>query len=374
MKDNILGGLSYRTFLRDYWQKKPLLVRNALPNFQGPLTRDALINLACTEDAQSRLIIKENKKWQLKQGPFILKDFNSFSKKKWTLLVQDVNHFLPAARDLLLQFNFIPYSRLDDLMVSYAQKGAGIGPHFDSYDVFLLQGMGRKRWQISTQKDNDLIANIPLKILNNFDSEQEWVLEPGDMLYLPPGYAHNGVAEDECMTYSIGFRSASYQELITHFLFYLQDNIEVSGIYSDPNIALQFHPARINSSMLHQVKIILNKIKWGDKDIKHFLGIYLTEPKSHIFFKRTSDPMTQNKFMLHIEKKGLQLNLKSRMLCGEKTIYLNGYVHKINTNTYPLLEKFADHQTLSRIKNLDNETVTLLYQWYLDGYIEIIKT
>ncbi|MBI0416224.1 MAG: cupin domain-containing protein [Nitrosospira sp.] len=374
MKDNILGGLSYRTFLRDYWQKKPLLVRNALPNFQGPLTRDALINLACTEDAQSRLIIKENKKWQLKQGPFILKDFNSFSKKKWTLLVQDVNHFLPAARDLLLQFNFIPYSRLDDLMVSYAQKGAGIGPHFDSYDVFLLQGMGRKRWQISTQKDNDLIANIPLKILNNFDSEQEWVLEPGDMLYLPPGYAHNGVAEDECMTYSIGFRSASYQELITHFLFYLQDNIEVSGIYSDPNIALQFHPARINSSMIHQVKIILNKIKWGDKDIKHFLGIYLTEPKSHIFFKRTSDPMTQSKFMLHIEKKGLQLNLKSRMLCREKTIYLNGYVHKINTNTYPLLEKFADHQTLSKIKNLDNKMVTLLYQWYLDGYIEIIKT
>ena len=287
--------------------------------------------------------------------------------------MQDVNHLLPTARDLLLQFNFIPYSRLDDLMVSYAKKGAGIGPHFDSYDVFLLQGMGRKRWQISAQKDNGLVANIPLKILSRFDCEQEWILEPGDMLYLPPGYAHNGVAEDECITYSIGFRSASYQELITHFLFYLQDNIEVSGIYSDPDISLQFHPARINSTMLHQVKIILNKIKWGDKDIKHFLGIYLTEPKSHIFFKRTADPMTQNKFMLHIEKKGLELNLKSRMLCMEKTIYLNGYVHRINTNTYPLLEKFADHQTLSKIKNLDNETVTLLYQWYLDGYIEIIK-
>ena len=373
MKDNILGGLSYRTFLRDYWQKKPLLVRKALPNFQGPLTRDALIKIACKEDTQSRLITKENKKWQLKQGPLVLKDFDLLSKKKWTLLVQDVNHLLPTARDLLLQFNFIPYSRLDDLMVSYAKKGAGIGPHFDSYDVFLLQGMGRKRWQISAKKDNGLVANIPLKILSRFDCEQEWILEPGDMLYLPPGYAHNGVAEDECITYSIGFRSASYQELITHFLFYLQDNIEVSGIYSDPDISLQFHPARINSTMLHQVKIILNKIKWGDKDIKHFLGIYLTEPKSHIFFKRTADPMTQNKFMLHIEKKGLELNLKSRMLCMEKTIYLNGYVHRINTNTYPLLEKFADHQTLSKIKNLDNETVTLLYQWYLDGYIEIIK-
>ena len=205
MKIISLGGITPKEFLHDYWQKQPLLVRNALPGFNGLLRRDELMKLACHEDAQSRLVIQRKGKWHLKHGPLSSDDLAKLPKKQWTLLVQDVNHFLPSARDLLSKFCFIPHARLDDLMVSYAPKDGGIGPHFDSYDVFLLQGMGVRCWQISAQQDDQFIADAPLKILKNFQPEQEWVLEAGDMLYLPPKYAHNGIAKDDCMTYSISF-------------------------------------------------------------------------------------------------------------------------------------------------------------------------
>ncbi|MEK7792034.1 MAG: cupin domain-containing protein, partial [Pseudomonadota bacterium] len=269
MRNIPLGKLTPQEFLRDFWQKKPLLIRNAIPDFQGLLTRDALMELACCEETQSRLIIQRNKKWLLKYGPLSERDFTKLPKKQWTLLVQEINHFLPSARDLLMQFSFIPRARLDDLMVSYAPKGGGVGPHFDSYDVFLLQGLGSRRWQISAQRDSRLIADAPLKILQNFYPEQEWVLQAGDMLYLPPNYAHNGVAEDECMTYSIGFRAPSHYELVTQFLVYLQDNIEVKGWYADPDLQLQDHSAEIGQAMLRQVSTILEKSKSEQKDIQN---------------------------------------------------------------------------------------------------------
>ncbi len=373
MKTPLLGGRTPRNFLRDYWQKKPLLVRGALPGFQGLLTRNDLIGLACRDDSQSRLVLQQKGEWQVEHGPFIARNFSHLSKKTWTLLVQDVNHFLPTARDLLCRFNFIPYARLDDLMVSYAPKGGGVGPHFDSYDVFLLQGMGRRLWQISSQHDNSLIADAPLKILRNFRPEQEWVLESGDMLYLPPGYAHNGIAEDDCMTYSIGFRAPSYQELATQFLVYLQDHIKITGIYRDPDIALQPHPAQISSAMLRQTGVALGKIKWNNADIERFIGTYLTEPKPHVFFTQPSPLLTQKKFALQVKKNGLWLDLKSRMLCRGKTIFLNGDAYTVNTIACHTLEKFADHQELPAGEILDAEAMILLYQWYLYGYIRMVS-
>ena len=386
MKIDLLG-LTPGNFLRDYWQKKPLLVRNAIPGFKGLLTRNDLITLACRDDAQSRMVTVTQqggkaKNWQVKHGPFLSRDFSFLSKKQrarhasplqphWTLLVQDVNHFLPSARDLLLQFNFIPYARLDDLMVSYAPKGGGVGPHVDSYDVFLLQGMGRRRWQISNQKDLSLVADAPLKILRNFRPQQEWVLEAGDMLYLPPGYAHNGVAEDDCMTYSIGFRAPSYQELATQFLVHLQDHIEIDGMYSDPDLALQRHPAQISAAMLRQTSTALGKIKWNNAEVERFLGLYLTEPKPHVFFTQPSRPLTQEKFAQRVEKTGCRLDLKSRMLCRGKSIFLNGDAHTVGAAACHLLGKLADRQTLPGKESLDDEAIALLYQWYLYGYIEV---
>ncbi|SCY34490.1 cupin domain-containing protein [Nitrosospira sp. Nsp13] len=371
MKTALLGGLSPRNFLRDYWQKKPLLVRGALPGFQGLLTRSELIDLACRDDAQSRLITQQNGKWQVRHGPFALRSFSRLPKKQWTLLVQDINHFLPAARELLLKFNFIPHSRLDDLMVSYAPSEGGVGPHFDSYDVFLLQGMGRRVWQISAQRDKRLVEDAPVKILRDFRMEQEWVLEPGDMLYLPPGYAHNGVAKDDCMTYSIGFRAPAHQELATQFLVYLQDNAAIKGMYRDPDITLQSRPGHISSAMVDQAGAALDKIKWNRMDVEHFMGTYLTEPKPHIFFVPPSDPLPEKKFVYEIKENGLQLDLKSRMLYRKKTIFLNGDSYAPGATARRSLEKLADRLILPTAKHFNDEALALCYQWYLYGYIEI---
>ncbi|MBS0299249.1 MAG: cupin domain-containing protein [Proteobacteria bacterium] len=360
-----------KVFLRDYWQKRPLLVRNALPGFNGLLTRDELMALACNEDAESRLVTQRNGKWQLKHGPLDSADLARLPKRNWTLLVQDVNHFLSSARDLLTQFRFIPHARLDDLMVSYAPKGGGIGPHFDSYDVFLLQGMGSRRWQISAQLDDEFIADAPLRILKNFQAEQEWVLEPGDMLYLPPKYAHNGIAVDDCMTYSIGFRAPSHQELITQFLVHLQDNMVTDGWYSDPDLQMQSHPAKISAAMQSQVNSILKKIKWDWKDIQDFLGIYLSEPKSHVFFEQPVKPSAMRAFLKKIKESGVQLDLKSRILSSDNKFYINGEIFEVRSATaYKTLLSLADNHQLPPTPDIDQETGEILYQWYVNGYIK----
>jgi 50S ribosomal protein L16 3-hydroxylase len=364
-----LGDVTPKNFLRDYWQKRPLLVRNALPGFNGLLTREELMALACDEDAQSRLVIQRNGKWHLTHGPLSDHDLAKLPKKQWTLLVQDVNHFLAPARDLLSKFRFIPHTRLDDLMVSYAPKGGGIGPHFDSYDVFLLQGMGSRRWQISAQLDDEFIADAPLRILKNFQPEQEWVLNPGDMLYLPPKYAHNGIAVDDCMTYSIGFRAPSQQELITQFLVHLQDTILTDGWYSDPDLQWQSHPSKISAAMQSQVNSVLKKINWGRDDIEDFLGIYLSEPKSHVFFAQPAKPSSLRVFLKRIKENGVQLDLKSRMLSGRDKFFINGETVKVGADAYKTLIELADNYELSPACEMDKETESILYQWYVSGYI-----
>ncbi len=257
-------------------------------------------------------------------APLRPQDFDGLGKTKWTVLVQGVNHHLPGAAALLRHFAFIPYARLDDLMVSYAPKGGGVGPHFDSYDVFLLQGSGHRRWQISSQTDRSLIEGAPLRILRDFKVEQEWVLEAGDMLYLPPHYAHNGVAEDDCMTYSIGFRTPSYQELAEQFLVYLQDRIEVDGMYADPDLKAQRHPSEISAAMVHQTEQAIRQLRWDKEDIANFLGCYLSEPKPHIFFDAPESPMSVAKFHLAVHKHGMALDLRSLMLCHAGWIFMNG--------------------------------------------------
>jgi len=365
-----LGGLTPKVFLRDYWQKQPLLIRDALPGFKGLLTRDALISLAYSEEAQSRLVVQRNGRWQLKHGPLNDRDFARLPEKQWTLLVQDVNHFLPSARELLSKFRFIPHARLDDLMVSYAPKGGGIGPHFDSYDVFLLQGLGARRWQISAQLDDAFIEGAPLRILKNFYPEQEWVLEAGDMLYLPPKYAHNGIAEDDCMTYSIGFRAPSHEELMTQFLVFLQDRVSAPGRYADPDLQLQSHPSVLSPAMLSQVRAILNKIKWNQNDVEDFLGIYLSEPKPHVFFEQPEKPVTLRDFVRSVREKGLELDLKSRMLCRRDKFFINGEIFTGSVETCRLLTELADDYELASTGNIDKATGEILYQWYLNGYVK----
>lgn len=371
MENNLtlLGGLSVKEFLRDYWQKKPLLIRRAIPEFSGLLNPEQLIELACTPDALARLVAHKRGKWQLEQGPFETEDFSKLGKSKWTLLVQGVNHTLPEAAALLNRFNFIPHARLDDLMVSYAPKEGGVGPHFDSYDVFLLQGMGHRRWQISEQKDRTLIEGAPLRILQHFTPQQEWVLEAGDMLYLPPHWAHNGIAEDDCMTYSIGFRTPSYQELGEQFLVHMQDNLCLDGMYADPDLKEQAHPSEMSADMLQQVNNAINQVKWGKSDIANFFGCYMSEPKPHIYFDAPEKIWTRKKFQQTVEETGVSLDLKSLMLCHDNSVFINGTAHRVEKESYQLLRKLADNRQLPPTSEMPTETLELLYQWYEDGYI-----
>jgi 50S ribosomal protein L16 3-hydroxylase len=365
---SLLGNLSVEDFLRDYWQKKPLLIRQAVPNFSGLLSPQQLISLACTEDVQARLITQPRGKFALQHSPFEPEDFESFGKTKWTVLVQGVNHLLPEATDLLKEFNFIPHARLDDLMVSYAPKGGGVGPHFDAYDVFLLQGLGHRRWQISTQADKELIEGAPLRILKNFQVEQEWVLEAGDMLYLPPHCGHNGIAEDDCMTYSIGFRTPAYQELAEQFLVYLQDRICVEGVYADPDLTTQTHPSEIGAAMLDQVEKAIAQVRWDKEDIANFLGCYLSEPKPHIFFDAPERPLSLAKFTAAVQKKGVTLELKAQILCQGNTVFMNGEAYPLEATGYKLLRELADHRVLTNCPEALGE---LLHEWYLDGYLVV---
>jgi len=371
MENNLtlLGGLSVKEFLRDYWQKKPLLIRQAIPGFTGLLNQQQLVELACTPDVQARLVTHKRGLWHLQHGPFEMEQLSLAGKTKWTVLVQGVNHYLPQATELLKCFNFIPYTRLDDLMVSYAPKNGGVGPHFDSYDVFLLQGSGHRHWQISQQNDHTLVDGAPLRNLQNFIVEQEWILGPGDMLYLPPHCAHNGIAVDDCMTYSIGFRTPSHQELGEQFLVYQQDKLCLDGMYTDPDLKEQKHPSEISTEMLQQVEHIIKQIKWGKSDIARFLGSYLSEPKSHIFFDPPDKPLTPKRFQKVILDTGLALDLRTLMLCHNDTIFINGEVHCVDKESYRTLRVLADQRHYDAALNYSTAAMSLLYQWYTNGYI-----
>ncbi len=369
-KLTLLGGLTVNQFLRDYWQKKPLLIRQAVPGFKGLLDPQQLIALACRDDVQARLVTHQRNKWVLRNEPFEPGDFEGLTKKgKWSVLVQGVNHFLPKGAELVKQFSFVPHSRLDDLMVSYAPKGGGVGPHFDAYDVFLVQGLGHRRWQISTQEDQTLIEGAPLRLLKDFRVEQEWVLEAGDMLYLPPHCAHNGIAEDDCMTYSIGFRTPWYQELAEQFLVYLQDRIEIAGTYADPDLKTQKHPSEISADMLQQVSQAIRKVQWDDEDVANFLGCYLSEPKPHIFFDPPARPLSEARFAQAMQSRGVALDLKTQMLCKDSTVFINGDAHPVGKTAYRILRELADTRELAGADRLPREAADLLYQCYLDGYL-----
>ncbi|MBI1835089.1 MAG: cupin domain-containing protein, partial [Burkholderiales bacterium] len=238
--------------------------------------------------------------------------------------VQGVNLHHAKADELLRQFRFAPDARLDDLMISYAREGGGVGPHFDSYDVFLLQAHGQRRWQISAQKDLSLIEGMPLKILSKFKSEQEFILEPGDMLYLPPHYAHDGVALNECMTYSIGFKAPTYQELGEGFLQFMIDTIDLPGRYADPELVASTEPAAIAPSMLTKVCAALEQIKLGKEDMAIFLGEHLTEPKNSVFFDSPEKPLSPKRFAQAALKHGVVLSLKTQMLYQGSHIFING--------------------------------------------------
>ncbi|MFT5961287.1 MAG: 50S ribosomal protein L16 3-hydroxylase, partial [Burkholderiaceae bacterium] len=272
-------------------------------------------------------------------------------------------------------FNFLPDARLDDLMISYASDNGGVGPHFDSYDVFLLQAQGTRRWRIGAQEDLTLQQGVPLKILKHFTPTQEFDLEPGDMLYLPPHYAHEGVAVGECMTYSIGFRAPSFQELGEAFLTFMSDSIDLPGRYADPALTATTHPAEISSAMLAQVSAELNKVQFTKDDMAIFLGEYLSEPKSNIFFEGPKRPLSLDKFMALAGKRGVTLSRKTQMLYRSKLIFINGESFEVDTTDKTLLSMLADRRALSSelTSTASQDVAEAMHDWYRQGWLAVIK-
>ncbi|AYC33109.1 cupin domain-containing protein [Pseudomonas cavernae] len=278
----LLGGLTAREFLRDYWQKKPLLIRQALPGFESPISADELAGLSLEEEVESRLVIEHGvRPWELRRGPFGEDDFKNLPERDWTLLVQAVDQFVPEVAELLQHFRFLPSWRIDDVMISFAAPGGSVGPHFDNYDVFLLQAQGQRRWKIgqTCDSDSELLEHADLRILANFEQSDEWVLEPGDMLYLPPRVAHFGTAENDCLTYSVGFRAPSAAEVLTHFTDFLSQFLPDEERYSDAGIAPTNDPHQIQHDALERLKALLAEHMGDERLLLTWFGQFMTEPR-----------------------------------------------------------------------------------------------
>ncbi|KAF1305807.1 cupin [Pseudomonas sp. SG-MS2] len=278
----LLGGISAREFMRDYWQKKPLLVRQAFPDFESPIDPDELAGLALEEEIESRIVLEHGAHpWELRRGPFNEDTFADLPEKDWTLLVQAVDQFVPEVAELLEHFRFLPSWRIDDVMISFATPGGSVGPHFDNYDVFLLQGHGQRNWKIGQMcnSDSPLLDHADLRILAEFEQSGEWTLEPGDMLYLPPRLAHYGVAVDDCLTYSVGFRAPSAAEVLTHFTDFLGQFLPDEERYSDADAEPASDPHQIQHDALDRLKGLLDK-HMNDKDLLlTWFGQFMTEPR-----------------------------------------------------------------------------------------------
>lgn len=248
-------------FLATHWHRAPLLIRNPWDDWQCPVEADELAGLACEPQVESRLIEQtDGAEWAVEHGPLAVDRFATLGQTPWTLLVQAVDHHVPQVAALLAQFRFVPNWRVDDVMVSFASDGGGVGPHFDQYDVFLIQGQGRRRWQIGGPCDetSPLLPHGDLKLLRDFTSTEEWVLEPGDMLYVPPGVSHNGIAlGDDCMTLSIGFRAPSRAELIGDWSDHLIEEMSDDDRFADPGLALQANPGEIGAEALARLQAMV---------------------------------------------------------------------------------------------------------------------
>lgn len=362
----LLGGLTASQFMRKHWHKKPLLVRQAIPGFKAPIPRARLLAMAGEDGVESRLIQQlEGDNWKLSHGPLSRRSLPALTKPGWTVLVQGVDMHDAKAHELLQQFRFVPEARLDDLMISFATDQGGVGPHFDSYDVFLLQAQGRRRWRIGRQKDLSLQQGKPLKILSNFEPEEEFVLEPGDMLYLPPKWAHDGVAEGECMTYSIGFRSPDRSELGRELLLRMSDESdepETPVIYRDPKQEAVSNPALIPEGMYDFAREALKKAMAEPLALERALGEYLSDPKPNVWFE-------------HGDENGMfesvVLDRRTRMMYDAKHIFINGESYLAGGRDATLMRKLADSRALSRkdLATASDDALELLSSWFDAGWV-----
>lgn len=382
----LLGGLSPRAFMRNYWQRKPLLIRQAIPGFVPPLSIAEIRELARRDEVQSRLIQHDQSGWHMKHGPFAR--LPAARRPDWTLLVQSVDLHDDDTARLLHQFRFITDARLDDAMISIAAEGGGVGPHFDSYDVFLLQAHGKRRWRIGTQKDLALCPGLPLKILQDFRPDQEYVLEPGDMLYLPPHVAHDGVALDDCMTISIGFRAPTLAALARGMLDAAGDQVtaraggdtglyadpplpspDLAGVFADAGAPATTTPARLPDTLIRTALATVRKVRFDDRLASRFLGQWLTDLSPAAMFEPDPSPPHLSHGLPAAGR--LCLDRCTRLMYRGRELFINGEVAEIPASR--ALRALADRRGLdcggAAARSLTTRELEALTYWLEEGWL-----
>jgi 50S ribosomal protein L16 3-hydroxylase len=366
----LLGGLTPQVFMRRHWQKRPLLIRQAVPGVTPPASRHELFALAADDTVESRLVERRGDAWTLRHGPFARRQLPSVKQAAWTLLVQGVDLHVDAAHELLSRFRFVPDARLDDLMISYASDGGGVGPHFDSYDVFLLQVQGRRRWRIGKLDDTTLQPDVPLKILARFEPEEEWVLEPGDMLYLPPRWAHDGVAEGECMTCSIGFRAPAKDEIGREVMQRVLEGEEPGAapqLYRDSSQAATDAPARIPTTLQAFTAEAVLRLAENPRALACALGEWLSEPKPSVSFE-SGAPAGAGA--------DLVLDRRTRMLYDDEHVFINGESYRAAGADAALMRQLADRRSLpaAQRRRASDDARQLLAEWTAAGWLRPAPT
>jgi 50S ribosomal protein L16 3-hydroxylase len=376
MEEALLGGLSPKEFLRRHWQKRPLLVRRALPDFRGVIEKRALFGLAARNDVEARLVERRGSRWRVTPGPLHLGKHRAGprpgsqsgarrSSHNWTLLVNGVNHHRPAAEALLRRFSFLPQARLDDVMVSYAVPGGGVGPHFDSYDVFLVQGAGRRRWRIARPRPFRLVPGAPLKLIRDFRADEEMLLEPGDLLYLPPGWGHDGIALDECFTCSVGFRAPRGAELAASFLDYLHEHGLPDGEYRDPGLRPAAESARISEALLSFARRQVGKIRWTRRQVADFTGRYLSAPKDHLVFRKRKRPPGALRTLTAV------LDPRTQLLYAGPRFFINGESFEPRPSQRAALKRLADQRQAPGAALARCGLEPLISGWREAGYLHL---
>ena len=382
----ILGGISAEVFLRDYWQKKPLLIRKALPDFVSPLDGNDLAGLSLEEMVESRIVLEHGQTpWELKQGPFAEDTYSTLPERDWTLLVQAVDQFSPDVAQVLEHFKFLPNWRIDDVMISFAVPGGSVGPHYDNYDVFLLQAEGKRSWKVGQMCNNEspLLAHPDLRILDGFEQTDEWVLEPGDMLYLPPRLAHWGIAQTECMTWSIGFRAPSTAEAVSHYADFVARFLPDEQRYNDADMSVVNNPNYIRPEDIQRLRQLINEQLDDDRMLLTWFGQHMTEPRYPdllIGEQLSLDELTQalENGAVFTRNPTARLAWSHMQLDAERAVvfFVSGNSRILSEHLVPLLELLcsADAMYLDNLKPWldDAEAATLLCELIKQGSMECI--
>ncbi|BAO44412.1 cupin domain-containing protein [Thiolapillus brandeum] len=381
MQLQLPSSISIQDFLDDYWQKQPLLMRRAVPDHDFNLSPEELAGLSCEEDVESRMVLRHGEKdWELRHGPFDEALFSGLPEQDWTLLVQDVDKYLPEAAALLRAFHFIPSWRFDDVMVSYAVPGGSVGPHTDTYDVFLIQARGRRRWQIGNRvKNPGLLPDLPIRVLADFEPEDEWLLEPGDVLYLPPGIAHWGIGEDgDCMTWSVGLRAPSVPEMLGSFTQYLLDHVPEEVHFTDPALSPQESPSRIRPEALTVTHRQLDA--WLlDNDLRQrWFGCFSTEVKEHLFIEPREDTVEPTQLTALFSGQTWQRHPFSRWAWSERTggqglyLFVCGEVFELPGNCREKIRLLCDAEQLDEtlLQHDSPELLTVLTRLINENWLE----